>query len=711
MGLYERRIDQIDKLILELASGNFAYRIELFENSNELDAIIAGINMLGEELQATTVSKDYLNSIYTGVVDMLIVLNPDHTIQSINEAVTEHLLFKNNELIQNQFQVLFPSEQHKLLELAWELLPQKSHLRNIETSFKTKLGKSIPVSCSFSYLYDNHKNISGILCIAKDITEQKEIQAELDKNKQLFELAIKASNDGIWEWNILTNQIFYSERLKEMLGYNEQEFPNKLESLFDTMHEENRDENLKLFREFREGVIEEYKNICKFKHKNGSIVYVSVKAIRQLDDKGNLVRIVGSHTDITSQKLQELQLIEAKNQAETANKAKSSFLANMSHEIRTPLNGILGFAEFLLKTHLSHTQKEYLELIHTSGQTLSKLLSDILDLNKIEEGKLSIEKISFNFKEVITAALTPYKYIANGKNLSYNLTFDPNFPVDNVMGDPTRVKQILINLIGNSLKFTKEGGIDIHFKSIEQGSSKEEILIQGCVTDSGIGIPKEKQEVIFESFTQSDNSMTRKFGGSGLGLTIVKQLTHLMGGEVVVESPAINKVFSSNSPGTSFYFSVRVKIDPILPQVKEKKGLESKDFYFAKHYKILVVEDNEINQMLAESILTKAGLIVTVVENGQLAVESVTTNEYDAILMDIQMPVMDGYEATRQIRKNNFANPIIALSANCYKEDIEKALESGMNSHIGKPFTQKDVFEALQKWLEIKPQKISVKEN
>jgi CheY-like chemotaxis protein len=266
------------------------------------------------------------------------------------------------------------------------------------------------------------------------------------------------------------------------------------------------------------------------------------------------------------------------------------------------------------------------------------------------------------------------------------------------LGDPTRVKQVLLNLISNSLKFTKEGGIDILFTLLKDQSNSDTITIQACVSDSGIGIPKEKQEVVFESFTQSDNSITRKFGGSGLGLTIVKNLVILMGGEVRIESPVANNKYNA-SPGTSFYFTIKLLVDKSKPVVKVEKPKDEPKQYFEKSYKILVVEDNEINQMLAETILLKLGLQVTVVENGQLAVDHVKENDFDAILMDIQMPVMDGYEATRQIRKNNFKKPIIALSANVYKEDIDKAFESGMNSHVGKPFTQKDVYEELKKWL------------
>jgi CheY-like chemotaxis protein len=288
--------------------------------------------------------------------------------------------------------------------------------------------------------------------------------------------------------------------------------------------------------------------------------------------------------------------------------------------------------------------------------------------------------------------------MAAEKHLKYSITFDDSIPTGNLLGDPTRVKQVLLNLISNSLKFTKEGGIDILFTLLKDQSNSDTITIQACVSDSGIGIPKEKQEVVFESFTQSDNSITRKFGGSGLGLTIVKNLVILMGGEVRIESPVANNKYNA-SPGTSFYFTIKLLVDKSKPVVKVEKPKDEPKQYFEKSYKILVVEDNEINQMLAETILLKLGLQVTVVENGQLAVDHVKENDFDAILMDIQMPVMDGYEATRQIRKNNFKKPIIALSANVYKEDIDKAFESGMNSHVGKPFTQKDVYEELKKWL------------
>jgi PAS domain S-box-containing protein len=693
----DSRLEEINKLILELASGNFTYQGRISERSDEFDAIIAGINMLGEELQATTVSKDYLNSIYTAVVDMMVILNTDQTIQNVNYAVAEQLGFENDDLVGKPFHVLFSDNEEKICPKIFDDLRRLGHSRNIEKTFKSKDGRTIPVSCSYSFLYDNHQKISGILCIAKDITAQKQIQEELKKSEQLFELAIKASNDGIWEWDPSTEKLYFSPRYLEMLGYSQEEFPNSVEAFINAVHEDERDEVYKLFNGFLLGQKRDFRKIIRYRHKKGNILYVLSNAVRQYNEEGDLVRVVGSNTDITTQKEGEFELIEAKNQAEAASKAKSTFLANMSHEIRTPLNGILGFAEFLLKTPLTQTQIEYLRLIHTSGQTLSKLLSDILDLNKIEEGKLTIENISFNFKEVISSAITPYKHMAAEKSLHYSVTFDESIPMGNVMGDPTRVKQVLLNLISNSLKFTKEGGINIHFNLLKEQSDSDVVLIQACVSDSGIGIPQEKQEVVFESFTQSDNSITRKFGGSGLGLTIVKNLVNLMGGDVRIESPVLNR--QNSAPGTSFYFTIKLLIDKSKPAIKEEKPKEEPKQYFEKSYKILVVEDNEINQMLAESILMKLGLEVTVVENGQLAVDDVKEHDYDAILMDIQMPVMDGYEATRQIRKNNFKKPIIALSANVYQEDIDKAFESGMNSHVGKPFTQKDVYDELKKWL------------
>jgi CheY-like chemotaxis protein len=372
----------------------------------------------------------------------------------------------------------------------------------------------------------------------------------------------------------------------------------------------------------------------------------------------------------------------------------------MSHEIRTPLNGILGFTDLLIRNNKNTEDTKYLELIRTSGDTLLNLLSDILDLNKIEQGKLTIENIRFNFIETIKQTLIPYQYRANEKGLQFMMSFDTRIP-ENILGDPTRIKQLVINLVSNSIKFTETGGIAISFEAeSDPRGTEDEFYILGEVTDTGIGVAKDKQALIFESFTQADGSFTRKYGGSGLGLSIVKQLLRLMRGSIELTSPAPNRPFPAETPGASFKFRFKVKAEKA--DAKDNGSSTApivQNFRFTEKYRILLVEDNMINQLLAVTILENFGLEVKTADDGQQGVEKIKDEDFDLILMDVQMPVMNGYESTAAIRAMGMNLPIIGLTANVYKEDIEKCLEAGMNAHLGKPFTEAELFGMLKRWL------------
>jgi CheY-like chemotaxis protein len=373
----------------------------------------------------------------------------------------------------------------------------------------------------------------------------------------------------------------------------------------------------------------------------------------------------------------------------------------MSHEIRTPLNGILGFTDLLIRNNKNENDTKYLELIRSSGDTLLHLLSDILDLNKIEQGKLTIENIRFNFIETIKQTLIPYQYRAKEKGLQFSINFDSRIP-ENILGDPTRLKQLVINLVSNSIKFTESGGIEVNFETETDPSGTQDFFfISGSVIDTGIGVEKDKQELIFDSFTQADGTFTRKYGGSGLGLSIVKQLLRLMKGSIELISPAPVKPFPSSTPGAVFKFRFRVKAeftDETISSIEPPKKVQI--YRFSEKYRILIVEDNKINQLLASTILENFGLIVETADDGQQGVEKIKDADFDLILMDVQMPIMNGYESTAAIRTLGMNIPIIGLTANVYKEDIEKCLESGMNAHLGKPFTENEIFEILKRWLD-----------
>jgi hypothetical protein len=435
---------------------------------------------------------------------------------------------------------------------------------------------------------------------------------------------------------------------------------------------------------------------------NFSARIITSKGVEKwLESKGKLffenkipVRMIGTVMDITKSKHFEIELSKSKELAENASAYKSRFLANMSHEIRTPLNAILGFSQILKKLCKDDEQLQYLNHITSAGDLLGRLIGDILDLSKIEEGKLEIHYENFDLKEVIKSTVYPYKFKANENGIDFHVSFDGFLP-DYYIGDPLRIKQILINLIGNALKFTEKGSIHVDIKSILQNA--EDVTLQFSITDTGIGIPLENQNKIFESFVQADYSIERKFGGTGLGLSIVKELVQHMGGEIKVQSPVNNA--SCDSPGTRFIFTLHLKLGRV-PTNKFFKKHNFEALKFDHSFRILVVEDNELNQRLAEVMLKEMGCIPTLAANGEDAIEKFQEETFSLILMDINMPGMDGYTATRMLRqKYKTTIPIIGLTANVYKEDINQCIEAGMNDHIGKPYHPEQLYLKIKKYL------------
>lgn len=414
------------------------------------------------------------------------------------------------------------------------------------------------------------------------------------------------------------------------------------------------------------------------------------------DAAKNIVGIAIFGKDVSHRIKTEQEIKKAKESAERANQAKNYFLANMSHDLRTPIHTILGFAQ-VLKDHIkSFESLNYLEYIISSAELLYKLVDDILQLTKIEEGKLELKEEPFLFKEVLLSNLYPYQFQANEKGLYFHLSFDEPLP-QYCLGDAAKISRIIINLIGNSLKFTSKGFIHVSFTCLNPSSKEEIKQIKISVTDTGIGISKEKHDLIFNSFTQAEPSINRKFGGSGLGLAIVKELVQLMGGKCGVESP-INDNATHGGMGSAFWFVIPLK--ETYP-TSQPKGLEQlpEEINYQGKLNVLVVEDNVINQQLVYVMLSKLGCIVAMADNGKEAIDKIRSNPFDLILMDVQMSVLNGIEATRIIRKKISSEiPIIGLSANIYKEDIEKCLESGMNDYLEKPFSEKDLQEKIFKW-------------
>ena len=416
---------------------------------------------------------------------------------------------------------------------------------------------------------------------------------------------------------------------------------------------------------------------------NGRTIWMAVSNSTMDSPQGPMVLSI--FRDVTARKVDEARLNEAVLKAEAANRAKSEFLANMSHEIRTPMNGILGMTALVLDTPLEPEQRHHLQLARASAQSLLGLLNDILDLSKIEAGRLDIAAIDFDPRQLIQDLVDSVGVLARQKSIDLRVRVASRVPAV-VNGDPLRLRQVLMNLLGNALKFTERGSVTVELDCAQEGSG---LRLTGTVTDTGIGIPAGKQNVIFDAFAQADGSTTRRFGGTGLGLTICKRLLELMNGAIAVESRP--------GQGSTFRFDLEARTSELgaLPPVAPAAARPP-----APHrMNILLAEDNAVNQKLVVRLLERSGHTVRVASNGREAVRFFAEDRYDAVLMDVQMPEMDGLEATRLIRQwesgTGHRAPVIALTAHAMAGDKEMCLDAGMDAYLSKPIDPKILADTL----------------
>ncbi|MEG3640417.1 transporter substrate-binding domain-containing protein [Magnetococcus sp. PR-3] len=768
----------------------------------------------------------------------------DGKVNFINPAATRMLGYTAHEIIGQKVHGLIHHTRADGSNYPVETCPMfhsfsEGSYHNIEDEVLwRKDGSSFPVQYNSVPLIQEGKPM-GAVVVFHDITERKESERMLKQQEERLDMALKGANAGLWDWHDTKGELITGEIWATMLGYTPQEldarYGNTMERWSSLVHPEDLPDAMIRMQSHIAGETEIYKAEFRMLTADGSWKWIlDIGQASERDDKGMGTRLVGVHLDIDDEKEMAQQILRAKEVAEEATQAKSDFLANMSHEIRTPMNAIIGMSHLALQTQLTPKQQDYVHKIHTAANALLGIINDILDFSKIEAGKLNIEQVPFRLDEVLDNLTNLVNVKVREKGLEFLLALDQEVP-KGLIGDPLRLGQILINLANNAVKFTDHGEIVVRIS--QEASEEGKVTLKFAVSDTGIGMTEEQVGRLFQSFSQADASTTRKYGGTGLGLTISKKLTEMMEGRIWVESipgtgstflftacfglsdemeidqpipepdlrgipvlivddsaaareimeqmaqsltfetfmtatgqEALEMIKQHDERGYPFKLVLldwrmpgmdgvevnhRIKNDKTLQhpprvvmvtaydrdEMRQHIGEDELEGYLSKPVtastlmdaamvsmghaakeskgtrqgtnlgieavsgvagaRILLVEDNEINQQVAKELLEMAQMEVVIADNGQIGVDKVHAESFDIILMDMQMPVMDGYTAARTIRAESTFDelPIVAMTANAMAGDREKCLDAGMQDHVSKPIEPSEMYAALAQWI------------
>jgi len=583
-----------------------------------------------------------------------------------NQAFEELSGFEERDLIGKNVREVFPGERG----IFYETKDREVLARGCAQRFEYRVRQAHTwqdLIVNKALFRDENGTPAGIVGMALDVTQRRLAEDRLA-------LAIAGSNDGIWDWDRTTETVYFSPRWKEILGYADHEIDNRLDEWIERIHPEDRERVLAVNNEFFSSDETHFVVEYRMLHKDGTYRWIMGRGTCLRDADGVPHRMAGSHADITERKKMEHDLVEARDEALTANRAKNEFLANMSHEIRTPLNGVLGMLHLLEGMALTLEQQQYVRMAASSARRLTGLLSDILDLSRIESGRLVIEARPFALSDVFLTTHELFFMSARRKNVRFDVFLDRGLP-EVLVGDELRLRQILFNLVGNAVKFAAEGFVRVNATSLGPDPDGR-VRLLFCVEDSGPGIGDGILEDVFEPFSQGEDDYVRQHQGAGLGLAIVKRLVLMMDGTLAVEN---------SSGGTTICLSLPFGAgDERLPVQEEE------DVTVSRPLKILLAEDDAVSMFAVRCILEKAGHTVASASDGLQAVELLHGEPFDLVLMDVQMPNVDGVQATRLIRGDESLGvrrdvPIVAMTAYAMSGDREKFLEAGMSDYVAKP--------------------------
>lgn len=670
-------------------------------------------------------SEERFRAIFDQSILGVAITDLDGCVVNVNDAFCRMLGYSAAELDGRHFSEFTCSEDLPVeMEHVRQVLSGLRRSYTLEKRYIRKDRTLLPVSITVSLLRDAAAKPSACLGIVEDISERYSAEAALRASEELFRVTFENAGVGIALVDSEGYILRCNEALIDLTGFTEAELLER--NLRDFTHRDDLDLDAALHRDLLDGKRERYMIDKRILRKDGTAVWarLTVTIVASYRSHPYSIAII---EDITEKKLTELEMAAYRDEleemvrerteelrsalqvAEAATLARNEFLASVSHELRTPMNGVLGLTHLALGTNLTSRQRDYLVKIKTAAQDLLGLLNDLLDFSKMEAGRFEHESVPFQIDHLISSVVDLVSVRAAEKNLQFRIHIGDSIPLQ-VVGDPVRLRQVLMNLVGNAVKFTETGSVTLLVEKKESDSAQ--IQLEFSIVDTGPGVPSSLRPHLFEPFRQADGSMTRRYGGTGLGLAICKHIVEQMGGTIGLDDTFVT--------GSRFYFSLPFSMPGDGEAMAEIPALDETAFRVSGYDtgrtekmplqgKVLVVEDNEINLQVALEMLQSLGLSVDIARNGVEGVQKAASGEYQAILMDLQMPLMDGYEASQQIRKRHPETPIVAMTAHATESVKQRCLAAGMNDHIPKPVDPDILYRILSRWLSLPARRESMR--